>query len=81
MTIGSGHKEVTSGSTDRAEMNLSEKNLLVTVFSSKRRWHHLSGQKEMEVRMGEFMTLCYFGRDWDGEKERGMIKISCVETF
>lgn len=26
------------------------------------------------------MTLCYFGRDWDGEKERGMIKISCVET-
>lgn len=26
------------------------------------------------------MTLCYFGWDWDGEKERGMIKISCVET-
>lgn len=26
------------------------------------------------------MILCYFGWDWDGEKERGMIKISCVET-
>lgn len=26
------------------------------------------------------MTLCYFGWDRDGEKERGMIKISCVET-
>lgn len=35
-----------------------------------------------QVRTGEFMilTLCYFGRDGDGEKERGMIKISCVET-
>jgi len=35
----------------------------------------------MEVRMGEFMALCCFGQDWDGEKERGMIKISCVETL
>lgn len=26
------------------------------------------------------MTLGCFGRDGDGEKERGMMKISCVET-
>lgn len=54
---------------------------LVTAFSSKSRWYHLSGQKEMEIRMGEFMTRCYLGCDWDGEKKMEMIKISCVETF
>lgn len=68
-------------STRSAEMNLSEKLSLAIAFSSKRRRHCLSGQKEVEVRMGEFMALCYFGWDWDGGKERGMIKISCVETL